>query len=181
MRLHFTHKRTGTRARAQQRGIALIVVMMLLLLLTALAMTMYVTVNSDMLINGYYRNFRGAFYGADSGLNIMRQELANHIMPQIPPSFDPTPQPLPAGIENAVRTELNAAYGGATYTPITTGQANSWPAKFQVSFTNSPGFAANGLQLVSCSTSNGSPCSAPINTTKNQLQSYTYIYNYHMV
>ena len=60
---------------------------MLLLLLTAASLTMVLSTNSDMLINGYYRDFRGAFYAADSGLNIARQTLASQITAAVPSTF----------------------------------------------------------------------------------------------
>jgi len=184
MRLNHHKNRMGTQ-RKHERGIALIVSLILLMLLTALAMTMYVAVNSDMLINGYYRNFRGSFYGADSGLAIMRQEIANKLIASIPATFDATTQPIAPGTETTVRTTLNTLYGGSTYTPITTGQAGSWPAKFQVTLTDAPGFAANGLEFKGCQPIGGeqpgSTCAAPINTVKNPIRGYDYTYTYHMI
>jgi Tfp pilus assembly protein PilX len=177
-------KATSRRRRSHERGIALVVALVLLMLLTVLGMTMYVAVNSDMLINGYYRNFRGGFYGADSGLNIMRQELANRLLAKIPASFDAATQPIAPGVEIDVQKTLNAQYGGATFTPITAGQAHSWPAKYQVSFTDAPGFAKDGLQLVSCTVQGGgagSTCAAPINSVKTPVTGYTYTYNYHLM
>ncbi len=61
------------RARQNERGVALITTLLLLMLLTGLTLAMAWSSRSDMLINGYYRNFRGSFYAADSGINIMRQ------------------------------------------------------------------------------------------------------------
>src|SRR5579864_2340790 len=62
-----------------QRGVALLASLLLLLLMTGLSVAMVMSVRSDMLINGYYRNFRGSFYAADSGLNIARQTLVAQI------------------------------------------------------------------------------------------------------
>jgi hypothetical protein len=53
--------------------------MMLLALMSVMSLIMVLTVSPDMLINGYYGNFRGSFYAADSGLNIARQQLVNQI------------------------------------------------------------------------------------------------------
>src|SRR5208337_4246451 len=33
--------------------------------------------SSDLLINGYYANYRASFYAADSGLNVARETMAN--------------------------------------------------------------------------------------------------------
>ncbi len=62
-----------------QRGIALLLSLMLLTLMSVMSIIMVMTVSPDMLINGYYGNFRGSFYAADSGLNIARQQLVNQI------------------------------------------------------------------------------------------------------
>ena len=52
--------RRGKRKRNQkQRGIALVTTLLLLLLLTGLSLAMVMSVKSDMMINGFYRNFRG--------------------------------------------------------------------------------------------------------------------------
>ena len=32
---------------------------------------MFLLVFSDTMINGYYRNYRGSFYAADSGVNVV--------------------------------------------------------------------------------------------------------------
>ena len=61
--------------RQGQHGVALITTMLLLLLLTAMSLTMVLSVSSDMLLTGYYGNYRGSFYAADSGLNIARQTV----------------------------------------------------------------------------------------------------------
>src|SRR5262249_27556135 len=69
-----THKAAKTR---RQRGIALFTSLLLLSLVSLLGLAMVLSVNSDMLINGYYGNYRGSFYAADSGLSIARQALLN--------------------------------------------------------------------------------------------------------
>jgi len=74
--------RMRIRARHQshrQRGMALITTLLLLILLSLLGLTMAVTANSDMLINSYYGSYRGAFYAADSGLNIARANMLNSL------------------------------------------------------------------------------------------------------
>src|SRR5205807_6882826 len=75
MQNHTVRFSNSTRHHDQnQRGIALITTLLLLLLMTGLSLAMVIAARSDMMINGYYRNFRGSFYAADSGLNIARQD-----------------------------------------------------------------------------------------------------------
>ena len=62
-----------------EQGIALFISLMLLALMSVMSLIMVLTVSPDMLINGYYGNFRGSFYAADSGLNIARQQLVNQV------------------------------------------------------------------------------------------------------
>src|SRR5947209_2869822 len=83
------------RAR-RQHGVALITTMLLLLLLTAMSLTMVLTVSSDMLLTGYYGNYRGSFYAADSGLNVARQQVINSLNSAIATPFDPNKAPLPS-------------------------------------------------------------------------------------
>ena len=73
----------------RQHGVALITTMLLLLLLTAMSLTMVLSVSSDMLLTGYYGNYRGSFYAADSGLNIARQQVVASLNSSIPVPFDP--------------------------------------------------------------------------------------------
>ena len=61
--------------RGNERGVAMVIMLLILSLTTALGVGMYVSANSDLMINGFYRNFHGSFYGADSGLNIARAQL----------------------------------------------------------------------------------------------------------
>src|SRR5262245_39685813 len=87
-----------------QRGIALLTTLLLLLLMTALSLAMVVAAGSDMMINGYYRNFRGSFYAADSGLAIARQAMMNQLAGAIPATFSNTTQPIPVGTDGTVQT-----------------------------------------------------------------------------
>ena len=118
----FKLNRTGQR-RNHERGVALITTLLLLMLLTALTLTMAWSARSDMLINGYYRNFRGSFYAADSGLNIVRQAAINQFAPGVglPTTFAAGTQPIPPGTEATIAKNINAEF--ASFTPITgTGQ-----------------------------------------------------------
>jgi len=161
---------TFIRPRPNQRGIALITTLLLLLLMTGMSIAMVLSVNSDMLINAYYRNFRGSFYAADSGLNIARQAVANQVMAAVPPTIPANTQPIPAGTEAAVQTSINNAYG-QSYQAITgSGQAaSSWPGKYKIDPTKT------SLSLASCTVlGGGGTCAAPTGS----VTGYQYIYNY---
>jgi Tfp pilus assembly protein PilX len=128
---------TGCPCRAQksgkalERGSALVITLLLLMLMGALSLAMVLSVNSDSMINGYYRNYRGSFYAADSGLNITRQYMVNQIEAAVPTTFSSTTPPIPAGTDAAVKSSLLSAYGSST--KINTGVAqNSWNGSFQI-------------------------------------------------
>src|SRR5437660_12423843 len=99
--------------RPPESGVALLTTLLLLLLLTGLSLAMVISVRSDMLINGYYRNFRGSFYAADSGLNIARQAMMNNLVAAIPATFSGTTQPIPTGTEANVQSYITTTYGGS--------------------------------------------------------------------
>lgn len=150
-----------------ERGVALITTLLLLMLLTGLSLAMVFSVRSDMLINGYYRNFRGSFYAADSGLNAARTAMTNGVVAAIPASFGITQQPIPAGTDITVQSSINNTYG-QSYTKYTgSGQsASSWPGSYKVTGT---------FSLANCSVLGGAgTCAAPT----GPVTGYTYIYNY---
>src|SRR6478672_3711954 len=122
------------RARQDERGVALITTLLLLMLLTGLTLAMAWSARSDMLVNGYYRNFRGSFYAADSGLNVVRQAAINQFSPGVglPTTFAAGAAPIPTGTEATIASTINTNF--ASYTALTgTGKgqaANSWPGQF---------------------------------------------------
>ncbi|HMC29684.1 MAG TPA: hypothetical protein VKL99_02545 [Candidatus Angelobacter sp.] len=153
-----------------ERGIALITTLLLLMLLTGLSLAMVLSVRSDMLINGYYRNFRGSFYAGDSGLNAARQYMQNQIVAAIPANFGITQQPIPIGTDATVQTNLNNQFGAGYTNYTSSGQAaSSWPGKYKVTgtLTLDP--------LVGCTVLGGAgPCTAPT----GPVTGYKYVYNY---
>ncbi len=152
-----------------ERGVALVTTLLLLLLMTGMTVAMVLSVNSDMLINGYYRNFRGSFYAADSGLNVARQAIMNQLKAAVPASFSVTTQPIPAGTEATVKSYIASTYGA--YQKLTgTGQAASaWPEKFKID----PNTVA--VSLTSCAVvGGGGTCAAPTGA----VTGYQYIYSY---
>jgi len=137
------------------------------MLLTGLSLAMVFSVRSDMLINGYYRNFRGSFYAADSGLNAARTAMVDGVVAAIPASFGITQQPIPPGTDATIQTNVNNTYGQG-FTKFTgQGQSSSsWPGSYKVTGT---------FALASCSVLGGAgTCAAPT----GPVTGYTYIYNY---
>src|SRR2546421_648511 len=159
-------RRDKRKRNQKQRGIALVTTLLLLLLLTGLSLAMVMSVKSDMMINGYYRNFRGSFYAADSGLNIARRTIVTDLMAAIPATFSATTQPIPAGTETSVQTDITNKFG-ASHSITGSGQAaNSWPERYQITGVS--------LSAPICTVSGGTgSCAAPVGVT-----GYQYIYNY---
>src|SRR5579884_2601392 len=122
--------------KKDQRGIALITTLLLLMLLTGVSLAMVFSVRSDMLINGNYRNFRGSFYAADSGLNAGRTYMQDQVVAAIPATFGITTQPIPSGTDATIQANLNSTMGGSYKTYTGQGpSAASWPGKYKVTGT----------------------------------------------
>jgi len=149
----------------------LITTLLLLMLLSGLTLAMAWSARSDMLINGYYRNFRGSFYAADSGINIVRQSI-NPLFQAggalYPSSFAVGTNPLPyPQTENAVLTALgNPKSGTIAGSGATGSSASSWPGKYTATLT----FAQQ-----SCSTDVSSNCPTPF-PTNAKIVNYSYAY-----
>jgi Tfp pilus assembly protein PilX len=164
-----TSDRKKKHSQHSQQGAALIIALLLLLLLTGMTVAMVLSTSSDMLINGYYRNFRGSFYAADSGLTIARQDMVNNLLTAVPSSFSATTQPIPTSALSNTVSYINATYG-TSYQSLNQGQAaTSWPAKFKIDTTRT------SLALSSCTVlGGGGTCTAPTGA----VTGYQYIYNY---
>jgi hypothetical protein len=129
----------------------------------ALVMAMYLSTNSEMVINGFYRNFHGSFYAADSGLNVARAQLLNQVVASVPTTFAVPP------IANPTTVATNAANYVSTndgsYISLNASQAtNSWKEQFKI--TN-----------VTFSLAPGSPTVTSRDSSNNPT-GYSYIYNY---
>ena len=146
----------GSRLHAES-GIALILTLLLLMVLSALGLTMMLTVNSDALINRYYRNTRGAFYAADSGLAAAREDIGTQLKNAIPPTFLPNVQPIPPLTENAVATYITNTYGASFRSD--SAASGSWPTKYMVNLISlgTPTCTASGGTSTSCTTPAGNP------------------------
>jgi Tfp pilus assembly protein PilX len=158
------------RARQDERGVALITTLLLLMLLTGLTLAMAWSSRSDMLINGYYRNFRGSFYAADSGVNIMRQALTPIFQPggaAYPGAFVVGTNPLQqAQTETLVMNTINTAYGTGKVTGNGTGNAaNSWPGSYTANLQ---------FTQLSCVTDAGLACIPFPATAKGATYTYGY-------
>jgi Tfp pilus assembly protein PilX len=150
-----------------ERGIALITTLLLLLLLTGISITMVLSVSSDMLVNGYYRDFRGSFYASDSGLNLARQSMLAGVTNVVPAVFDPVTPPIPSTTASTVASNVYGNYSGsnAPYSLNTGGGANSWPEKFT-------------LTKATLTAAPGSPTTTK--DAKGNVNSYTYTFNYNL-
>lgn len=126
--------------RMDNRGVALVLTLLLLFLMSVLGLAAVLSSSSDLLINGYYSNYRASFYAADSGLNIARQSMEAYLAGIVPAGSSwntnwnsctgSTTQPIPS-------VAWTNAYSSST--PLTGsgtgGSANSWAESFTI---NSP-------------------------------------------
>ena len=183
MKAHFTNRRRAQQPKSES-GIALITVLFLLITMTILGLTMVATVNSDMMINGYYGNSRAAYYAADSGLNIARQYLSDQLQNQVVTTAclgwgatavagctaDPLSGSAPTTALSNLRTTFGGAYSSSNLNVASTPSAASWPSSFLIqdstacasSFTAAP----------------GSPVKTPSPLNAALTGTYTYSFNY---
>jgi hypothetical protein len=126
------------RRRPQSRGAALVVTLILLMLLSAGALAIVLLVSSDTMINGFYRNYRGSFYAADSGVNIVVEAIRNGIQtsandalnPPLPLVTNPlTGNPQPATPPNAT---VSASYSPYMANYYVVGDPGSWNGQFKL-------------------------------------------------
>src|SRR5581483_11438743 len=124
-----------------EAGMALLSTLLILSMTAVLGLIMFLSVNSDMLINSYYSNFRSSFYAADSGLNVARADLVNQVTASVPNAFSIPPIANPTTLASTVQTYISTHYGNLT--ALNSGQAaNSWEEQLKitsVSFTLAPG------------------------------------------
>jgi|GEM_PF-350365 len=157
--------------RTNDQGVALVITLLLLFLLSVIGLAAVLTSSSDLLINGYYRNYRGSFYAADSGLNIARQEIYNYFDNNGPTSWTSYPPVVATTWGNNAATYITNTYGTNSYSLNSHGQAgSSWAGSFKItSVTVAPSPTSPQPQ--------GSPLgtSPPLNT---EYSAYKYVYNY---
>jgi hypothetical protein len=133
------HRASGFRSHNQ--GVALITTLILLALLSAASLAMFLLVSSDTMINGYYRSYRGSFYAADSGVNVVVEAMNNAIQTAASPATNP---PLTVGgvalptqasqwvNAGASPGALTAAYTAFEGTYYTIGDTGSWRSQFKL-------------------------------------------------
>jgi hypothetical protein len=172
-------KLKSAKSGKSSRGVALIVTLILLSLFLVMTLAMVIATTSDTLINGYYRNFRGAFYAADSGVNTVRQYMLSQIVAAIPTSFNiasgaPIPSTTPTTVLSAV---TNTSTGFGSYQSITGGQTNSWAGSFEV---NSSATTLSSPTCVATYTGTTTPlptCTS-VGSSADTVTGYKYTYPY---
>jgi len=185
MIIRFQRLQTGRKLKLspalpqREHGIALFTTLLLLSLVSLLALAMMLTVNSDMMINGYYGNFRSSFYAADSGLNVARQALMNNFNASV--NMTPcvgwgtgaasgcTTDPLSGTNAGSVLSTVKSSYSSfAAMNP-----SGSWPGSFEI-VDNSSGSTPCVNALAAAT---GYP-QTHVNATSGLIDSYTYRFNY---
>jgi Tfp pilus assembly protein PilX len=152
-------------ANNRNRGVALITALLLLSLFTVMTLSMVIATTSDTLIDGYYRNARGSFYGADSGINAARQYMINQLTSDVPSPFTTFSTPITNAQENAILTSLGSTTSGfGAYQTILGSQTSSWPGKFQVVY--NAACATTGLPTP-CPTYMTLPANCTVHYTSN--------------
>lgn len=132
--------RPASARSAKERGVALLITLGLLALLGAASLAVIFLTSSDAMINGYYRDYRGSFYAADSGVNVVVEAMKNAVAASASPSTLGAP-PLPIsnslvslGVTGtaAKPSALTAAYAPYLASAYTIGDTGSWNSQFQV-------------------------------------------------
>jgi Tfp pilus assembly protein PilX len=179
-------KRKAKKAPSVQRsrGIALVITLLLLALFSIMTLAMVISTTSDLLIDGYYRNYRSAFYAADSGVNTVREYMLSQIQAAVPSNFNiSSGAPIPASIAGPTGSITNAvtntSTGFGSYQSITGTQTASWPSSFEVD-TNT---ANTYLGVPTCTvTYTGSGTTAPtcaaLGSSGFTVTAYKYSYPY---
>jgi Tfp pilus assembly protein PilX len=173
------------RESQSSRGIALVTTLLLLSLFSVMTLSMVIAVNSDTLIDGYYRNFRGSFYASDSGLNAARQQLANQIQNTAISSTWTAATGTPALAVSPLQmvTNLESSSTGFGANQSILGSQASWPASFKVDTTAANTWVICAQGASGCATSPQPTCTPTpqCSTTGSSLAgitllTYTYPY-----
>ncbi|MGB6431859.1 MAG: hypothetical protein WBF06_14840 [Candidatus Acidiferrales bacterium] len=181
--LHLPSGRSDIR---KERGVALIITLLLLMMMVALALGMVIAFSSQTLIGGYYRNFRGSYYAADSGLNIAREKLVTGITADVPTTFAEPPiansGPVcgtsGSGLPETVATNVLQSY--ASQTGLNAGAGTtSWKESFEL--TNASLCLAGAPTVTAVNTSASGCSSVTVGTaslTSPCDSAYQYVFNY---
>ena len=168
--------RHASSCRDTQRGVALVMTLLLLSLVTVLSLGMVIAFSSQTLIGGYYRNYRGAFYAADSGLNIARQQMMAELVISVPTTFVLPPPANACGTAGSITV-------GTTYaspTSLNTGTASqSWNESFKITNVNPPSFVITpGVNSYSCAVTYGLTSVGTAQGTEQQTVTETGAINF---
>lgn len=169
-----TNTNKSKSADKRNRGVALITALLLLSLFTIMTLAMVIATTSDTLIDGYYRNARGSFYAADSGLNAARQYLVNQVFGSLPASYSPANgSPVLSPSAATILSSLESSSNGFGSSHSTLGsQTASWPEQFSVDSTKTT------FSMTSCTPS--PQCSNGSTTAVTASTPYVYNYQYHL-
>jgi Tfp pilus assembly protein PilX len=157
------------------RGVALVVTLLLLFLMSVLGLAAVLSTSSDLMINGYYANFRASFYAADSGLNVARQTMLTNLNPGTM-SWSPTWTscasgtslgPLTSTMGTTVASQVTQNYGASS--PLT-GSGVATPGAAANSLSESFKITSASITLPSTSPTVTCPSGSPT--------AFQYIYNY---
>ena len=145
----------------RDRGVALVTTLLLLSLFSVMTISMVIATTSDTLIDGYYRNARGSFYAADSGINTVRQYMINQLSTDVPSPFTTFSTPITSTNETAIMTAIGNSSSGFGAFQSALGSQTSWPGKFKVVYNSA------------CATTGGSGCPTYMTLPANCTVHYT--------
>ncbi len=133
---------------ASERGVALVITLLMLALVTVLSLGMVIAFSSQTLIGGYYRDYRGAFYAADSGINIARKQVVSELQAGVPATF--TFPPVASSCASTGAATVGTTY--ANLTSLNTGTAaQSWHESFKITNATVTGPSiTQGVNTYSC-------------------------------
>ncbi len=162
----------------RSRGVALVTCLLILSLFTVMTLSMVIATTSDTLIDGYYRNARGSFYGADSGLNSARQYLVNQIYAAVPSTYLPSAgTPTLPTAATMLSNITNTSTGFGSYHSMLGGQTASWPGQFLIN--NTAASNPSSVTLVGCTPTPA--CNTPGTAIPSGTTALVYTYAYHLV
>ena len=178
-----THITGSTKIYEGNRGVALVTSLLILSLFTVMTLSMVIATTSDTLIDGYYRNARGSFYAADSGINAARQALLNQIASNaLPAGYTPSGgSPNMVSPSTLLTNVTNSSTGFGSYNSIlgtsSSASNSSWAGSFKIDTTKTTfGYVP---QPNDCTPApqcrNGSTVAVTAATP------YQYFYAYHLV
>ncbi len=178
--------------RRSSRGAALIATLLLLALLSAISVAMVLMVSSDTMINGYYRNFRGSFYAADSGINAIVEAMKNAVMNTALDNGANGAPPLSVGgvtmpatastwtnVGNGATAFLAAAYAPYQASYYKVGDPGSWNGQFTMVANPDGSLPIGTVQFeVAPNPSDGDACWPPTPTCTNGKTTVANDYDY---